>query len=64
MEIMEHQIVLREKKTTKEGWLEGRQEGIKGTIEVLRDFGHSNAEIKRAIMEKYSLSPAEAEAFL
>ena len=60
MEIMEPQIILREKKAIKEV----RSEGIKSTIEVLRDFGHSDAEIKRAVMEKYGLSSVEAEEFL
>ncbi len=80
MEIMEPQLLRREnewiekgraegrvegrKEGRKEGRVEGRKEGIQGAVDTLRDFGHEDAQIKKAIMEKYSLSEAEAEAFL
>lgn len=53
MEIMEPQLLLREK--------EGR---IEGTVDTLRDFGHGDIEIKKVIMQKYSLTDEEAEAYL
>jgi hypothetical protein len=30
----------------------------------MRDFGYGDAEIKKAIMQKYSLSEKEAEKYL
>jgi len=30
----------------------------------MRDFGHGDEEIKKVIMEKYSLSEKEAEMYL
>lgn len=55
--IMEPQLLLREK--------EGRKEGrIEGTVDTMRDFGYGDAEIKKAIMQKYSLSEKEAEKYL
>ncbi len=60
MEIIEPQLQLREIE-----WREkGRKEGIQGTVDTLRDFGHEDAQIKKAIMQKYSLSDKEAEAYL
>lgn len=53
MEIMEPQLLLREKK--------GR---IQGAIDTLRDFGHGDLEIKNAIMQRYGLSMEEAEEYL
>lgn len=55
MEIMEPQLVLREKK--------GREEGIQGAVATLRDFGHGDLEIKKAIMKRYGLSAEEAEEY-
>ena len=53
MEIMEPQLLLREK--------EGR---IEGTVDTMRDFGREDAEIKKTLMQKYSLSEKEAEMYL
>mgnify|MGYP001151034351 CR=1 FL=1 len=53
MEIMEPQLLLREKK--------GR---IEGTVDTLREFGHGDLEIKNAIMQRYGLSMEEAEEYL
>lgn len=68
MEIMEPQLLLREKEGRREGRREGRKEGrkegIRGTVDTLRDFGHEDAEIKRAIMQRYSLSEEEAKEYL
>ena len=63
MEIVEPQIQLREKalaeKVWKEGREEGRREGIKGTIDVLRGIGYGDTKIQELIIEKYNLSKEE-----
>ena len=64
MEIMEPQLLLRDSEVRREGRKEGRKEGIRGTVDTLRDFGHEDAEIKRAIMQRYSLSEEEAGEYL
>ncbi len=76
MEIMEPQLLLRERKGKEEGIQEGREEGreegiqegieegIQGTVDTLRDFGHGDLEIKSAIMRRYGLSMEEAEGYL
>ena len=56
MEIMEPQLLLREMK--------GKKEGIQGTVDTLREFGHGDMEIKNAIMQRYGLSKEEAEEYL
>ncbi len=48
----------------KEGIKEGFKKGIQGTVDTLREFGHRDAEIKRAIVNRYALSEEEAEAYL
>lgn len=57
MEIMEPQLLLREK----EGRIEGR---IEGTVDTMREFGRGDDEIKEMIIRKYSLTDEEAEAYL
>ncbi len=37
---------------------------IQGTIDTLRDFGLSESDVKSRIMEKYHLSPLEADNYL
>ncbi len=65
MELMEPRIQLRESEVRKEGRKEGRIEGrIEGTVETWREFGRGDAEIKEAIMQKYSLTEKEAESYL
>ncbi len=68
MEIMEPQLLLREKAVKEEGRKEGRQEGRKegiyGTVSILRKYGHGDLDIKTAIMESYALSEEEAEEYL
>lgn len=41
-----------------------REEGIQGTVDTLRDFGHEEEEIKAAIRKRYDLSEEEAERYL
>ena len=60
LEIMEPHLLLREKEARKEG----RKEGIQGTVDTLREFGHGDLEIKRAIMQRYQLSIEEAGEYL
>ncbi len=60
MEIMEPQLLLREK----EGRKEGIKEGIRGAVDTLREFGHGDLEIKNAIIQRYGLSMEEAEEYL
>lgn len=38
--------------------------GIHGTVDILRDFDHKDAEIKTAIIKRYKLSLEEAEAYI
>lgn len=76
MEIIEPQLLLREKAVKeegrKEGRLEGRQEGRKegrkegiyGTVNILKKYGHGDLDIKKALMESYALSEEEAEEYL
>ena len=52
MEIVEPQVRLREEKV--------RKEGIKGTVDVLKELGHGESEIKTVIIKKYGLSADEA----
>lgn len=44
--------------------MEGREEGIKGTINALRNFQHGDPEIKTAIMKQYGLTEEEANDYL
>lgn len=48
----------------KEGEQRGREEGILGMISAFRDFGHSDAEIKTALIKNYNLSGNDAQRFL
>lgn len=60
MEIMEPQLMV----MRQEGIKEGIREGIKGTVDTLREFGHGDVEIKKAVMHRYALSEEEAEGYL
>lgn len=44
--------------------MEGREEGIKGTINALRNFQHEDREIKMALMKQYDLTEEEADDYL
>lgn len=41
-----------------------RREDIKGTVNILRNFGHSDKEIKHAIIEQYQLSEEEVKSYM
>ncbi len=60
MKIMEPQLRQREQA----GIREGLRMGIQGTVDALREFGHSDFEIKATIIRKYGLSDEEAEKYL
>ena len=68
MEIMEPQIIIREQAAMKagvqQGVKQGEQQGIYLMVDALKDFGHSETEIKRTIMEKYNITEEEAEKYL
>ena len=42
---------------------EGMQKWIQGTVDILRDLGHKDDDIKAAIMDKYNLSNAEIQKY-
>ena len=42
----------------------GIQKGIQGAVELLRDVGQEDDEIRIAIMKKYGLTENEAEEYL
>lgn len=46
------------------GEKKGITAGILGTIDTLREFGHTDTDIKPAIMRKYNLSLEEADDYL
>lgn len=56
MEIMEPQIQLREKAALKKG--------IQITVKSLKDFGVSEADIKKAIIKNYGLTEGDAQEYL
>ncbi len=60
MEIMEPQLLIREKAAEKRGL----EIGILGTVAARREFGRSDDEIKAAIMKTYQLSEEEAVRYL
>lgn len=60
LEIMEPILVEREIKARKEE----KEEGIKGTVFILRSFGHDDDAIKTAVMKQYNLSEEEVNAYL
>lgn len=54
--IIEPKMILREQQV--------RKEDIKATINLLRNFGHSDKEIEYAIIEQYRLSEEEAKIYM
>lgn len=47
------------KEALREGKKEGKKEGIQGTVDVLRDLGHGDIEIRQIIQKKYGLTDEE-----
>ncbi len=62
--LIEPQILLREEAAKKTGWEEGLEKGIQGTVDVLHDLGHEDAEIRQIIRKKYGLSDGEAAEYI
>ena len=58
--IIEPQLRLREEA----GMKVGIKKGIQGTVKVLRDLGHSDAEIEMIIQQQYNLSSEEIEEYM
>lgn len=52
------------KEGRKEGREEGIKEGIQGTVDVLRELGHGDVEIRQIIQKKYHLSDEEAAEYV
>lgn len=56
LEIMEPVLLEREKQVEKRG--------IIYLVDTMRDYGHDDSEIKKAIMNKYALSEEEVAEYL
>lgn len=52
------------KEALREGKKEGKKEGIQGTVDVLRDLGHGDIEIKQIIQKKYGLTDEELAEYI
>lgn len=61
LEIMEPEISAIKEATREQAEKEG---AIRGAVDILRDIGRNNREIKDTIMKKYQISGEEAETFL
>ena len=48
----------------KEGWTEGRAEGIFAVIDICREVGLPDSETMKRIIEKFSLTEQEARKYL
>lgn len=48
----------------REGRIEGRGEGIRGTVEILRDLGVEDTKIRSAIKQQYDLTDEMADSYL
>ncbi len=64
MEIMEPVIQKEVQRRNQENIERGLKQGIQGAINVLRELGHEDAEIKKVVMKTYNLSMEEAEGYL
>lgn len=62
--IIEPQILLREQNALEKGMKSGMEKGIRGAVDILRDFGRRDTEIKTIIMKKYSLTEKDASKYL
>lgn len=59
-EIMEPKII----EIRRQARAEGLEQGIRYLVDAFRDYGHSDDEIKAAIIKKYHLSEEEAVSYL
>lgn len=60
LEIMEPMII----EIRRQAKTEGIEQGIRCLVDAFRDYGHSDEEIKEAIIKKYGLSEEEAVSYL
>lgn len=58
--IIEPQILLREQSALEKGM----EKGIRGAVDILRELGHRDTEIKTIIMKKYRLTEKDANEYL
>lgn len=61
---IETQMLLVKETVAKEALREGKKEGIQGTVDVLRDLGHGDIEIKQIIQKKYGLTDEELAEYI
>ena len=64
LQIIEPQLLLREKEWKQEGLKEGLKKGIQGTVDVLRSLKYEDGEIKPIIRKEYGLTDEEADEYL
>ncbi len=62
--IIEPQILLREQNALEKGIKSGMEKGIRGAVDILRDFGRGDDEIKTLIMQKYCLTEKDVSEYL
>lgn len=62
--IIEPQLRLREEAGLEAGMKVGIKKGIQGAVKMLRNLGHSDAEIKIIIQQQYNLSSEEIEEYM
>ena len=60
MEIMEPWLLQKQKEAEKKG----REKGIRISVEVFRDIGQEDAEIKTILVKKFGLTVEEADEYL
>ena len=63
-EIMESRIIEIQRQARTEGLEQGLEQGIHYLVEAFRDYGHSDEEIKAAIIKRYQLSEEKAVSYL
>lgn len=67
MELMEPQLLLREKegleKGIEKGIEKGLHKGIQGTVDVLRELGYPDSEVQEIVTKKYALTIEEAKEY-
>ena len=61
---IEAQMLLVKEAVAKEALKEGKKEGIQGTVDVLRDLGHGDIEIRQIIQKKYGFTDEEVAEYI
>ncbi len=62
--IMELKTIEIRRQAKTEGLEQGMEQGIRCLVDAFRDYGHSDEEIKAAIIKRYELSEEEAASYL